>query len=61
MVLQKEDDPFGTTCSLNHRRVSGLGKVGKQTGAKQRTDTGRHSMKQFSAIDHNRFTSGVMD
>jgi hypothetical protein len=53
MVLQKENNPFGAARSLNDWRVSGLGKVGKQTGTEQRTDTGRHSMKYFSAIDHN--------
>ena len=53
MVLQKENDPFGAARSLNDWSVSGPGKAGKQTSAEQRTDTGRHSMKHFSTIDHN--------
>ena len=53
MVLQKENNPFGSAGDLNHWRVSTLSKVRKQTGAQQRTHTGRHSMKHFSAIAHN--------
>jgi hypothetical protein len=53
MVLQKENNPFGTTRSLNGGRASGMGIVWKQTGTEKRTDTGRHSMKHFSTINHN--------
>jgi hypothetical protein len=53
MVLQKENDPLGSADNWYHWRVSRLSQVRQQTRAKQRSDTGRHSMKHFSAIAHN--------